>query len=164
MRYTEIRVDAIFPRFSHNCWADTTQVAALQVVQTSSQVSFLGGENSSHCPRSTSKVEVSCSSGSVICVESVGALPTTRECWLFQTHRLETEGQCVMPIVWRRVQMENRGLPSIICNSNFGRSSLRQRLARCLVRYRSEPPSALSLRSSGRGIQTNSVSKVSLVR
>src|SRR5579859_277886 len=63
----------------------------------------------------------------------------------------------------RYVQTENLGSPSTIFNSNFGRSPLRQRLARCLVRYRSGPPSALSLRSSGRGIQTNSVSKLSLV-
>ena len=61
------------------------------------------------------------------------------------------------------LQIENRGLPSRICNSNFGFSLLSHKAARCLVRYRRGPPSALSLRSRGRGIQTNSVSRTSLV-
>ena len=61
------------------------------------------------------------------------------------------------------LQIENRGLPSRICNSNFGFSPLSHKAALCLVRYRRGPPSALSLCSTGRGIQTNSVSRVSPV-
>jgi hypothetical protein len=60
-------------------------------------------------------------------------------------------------------QTENFGSPSTICSSNFGVSPLSHKLARCRVRYASGPPSARSLRSSGRGMQTNSVSSESLV-
>ena len=61
------------------------------------------------------------------------------------------------------LQIENSGSPSTICNSNFGFSPLSHKAARCLVRYSRGPPSALSLRSTGRGMQTNSVSRMSPV-
>ena len=61
------------------------------------------------------------------------------------------------------VQSENRGFPSTTSTSNFGLSPLRHLRVRWRVRYRSGPPSGLSLRSSGRGMHTNSVSSVSLV-
>jgi hypothetical protein len=60
-------------------------------------------------------------------------------------------------------QIEKRGSPSRVCSSSFGFSPLPHKAARCLVRYRRGPPSALSLWSMGRGIQTNSVSSMSLV-
>ena len=62
-----------------------------------------------------------------------------------------------------KLQTENRASPSTICNSSLGFSPLRHNLARCLLRYSNGPPSGRLLRSSGRGIHTNSVSKLSLV-
>lgn len=52
--------------------------------------------------------------------------------------------------------------PSSAVRSNRGAAS-RHRFTRCVTRYASVPPSARSLRSSGRGMQTNSTSSSSAV-
>src|SRR4051794_39809759 len=61
----------------------------------------------------------------------------------------------------RSGQSDNFGSPSITSILNAGCSPLLHSLACALTRYFSGPPSARSLRSNGRGIQTNSVSSPS---